>query len=452
MMHPAPSSVELPPGPLLDKARVVAQAAAAQGGRALLVGGYVRDALLGLDPKDGDLEVYGIAAPALRELLARYGRVNCVGESYRVYKLSWRQAGSRHELDVSLPRHDKKIAHGHRGFEVTGNPDATFSDAARRRDFTINAIMADPGDGSLIDPFAGRADLEARLLRVVDERHFGEDSLRVLRAVQFAARFNLAIEPGTLALCRSISLADLPRERVWLEWEKLLLKAERPSLGLQTAQAMGVLGQLFPYLDAAMTGPGQALAVGAALDAAVAEASLREPEVDVLKPELSHAQKLALALATLATYCSGDLRRFLDDLNVHSWEGYRARATVTALVRERDAVAALAGRAAAGDAGLDGELRRLSGRCEPRLWFHLARVFGQRDAASWFWLQIERLGLQAGAPVPLLGGRHLLEMGLPPGPLVGRIVREVYELQLDGRVDTLQAAQAAARKLLPPSG
>ncbi len=238
-----PTAEAIPPttDPLLQKARAIARAASERGGRALLVGGYVRDELLGLAPKDADLEVYGIEAGALREMLRRFGRVDCVGESFRVYKLVWHhRAGTgstqRHELDVSLPRRDKKIGAGHRGFEVEGDPHATVEDAARRRDFTLNAILRDPFSDELIDPFDGRRDLENRVLRAVDAAHFGEDPLRVLRAAQFAARFEMTIEPATLELCRSIALDDLPKERIWGEWEKLLMKAARPSFGILAAE------------------------------------------------------------------------------------------------------------------------------------------------------------------------------------------------------------------------
>ena len=172
------------------------------GGRALVVGGWVRDRLLGRTSKDVDLEVYGVPAPRLRELLAAFGSVNAVGESFTVYKV----AG----IDVALPRRESKTGRGHRGFEVTGDPDLTLEEAARRRDFTINAVAWDPLTDVYIDPFDGRRDLEARVLRAVDPRTFGDDSLRVLRAVQFAARFELSLEPGTREICRRLPLDDLP--------------------------------------------------------------------------------------------------------------------------------------------------------------------------------------------------------------------------------------------------
>src|SRR5262249_1349303 len=152
-----------------------------EGGRALLVGGCVRDRLMGREPKDWDLEIYGVEPARVRELLARFGQVNAVGEAFKVYKLG-------PELDVSLPRRERKAGVGHRGFVIEGDPSMTAAEAARRRDFTINAILEDPLTGEILDPFNGEQDLHHGILRAVAADTFVEDSLRVLRAAQFAAR------------------------------------------------------------------------------------------------------------------------------------------------------------------------------------------------------------------------------------------------------------------------
>jgi tRNA nucleotidyltransferase (CCA-adding enzyme) len=184
----------------LDAARAVARAVDAAGGRALLVGGWVRDRLLGRAAKDIDLEVYGLDAVRLKALLTDFGSVNTVGESFTVYKV----AG----LDVSLPRRESKAGRGHRGFVVAGDPTMSPEDAARRRDFTVNAIAWDPlgPDEELVDPFNGRRDLEARVLRMVDAATFADDSLRVLRAVQFAARFDMTLDAESRSCFPSCTL------------------------------------------------------------------------------------------------------------------------------------------------------------------------------------------------------------------------------------------------------
>src|SRR5947199_4840249 len=175
----------------LDRVRDLATAVRDAGGRALVVGGWVRDRLLGHPSTNIDLEVFGVPPARLRQLLEPFGRVEAVGESFQVYKLG--------DIDVSLPRRDSKAGRGHRGFIVVGDPDLSIAEAARRRDFTVNAISWDPLSGEYFDPFNGRVDLEQRCLRVVDPATFPDDSLRVLRAVQLAARFEFTIDDRTAA-------------------------------------------------------------------------------------------------------------------------------------------------------------------------------------------------------------------------------------------------------------
>src|SRR5678816_2444559 len=139
------------------------------GGRALLVGGCVRDALMGAQPKDWDLEVYQLDAPRLREILDQFGPVNVVGEAFTVYKLG------KH-LDISIPRRERKSGRGHRGFVIEGDPSMSVTEATRRRDFTINAILQDPLSEEIIDPYNGRSDIEQRVLRAVSSETFVEDS------------------------------------------------------------------------------------------------------------------------------------------------------------------------------------------------------------------------------------------------------------------------------------
>ena len=243
------------------------------GGRALVVGGWVRDRLLkvkaqngergaedlGPDargpkpeaqaktpkPSDIDIEVFGIPAEALPTLLATFGRVEAVGQSFPVYKVV---DASGVAIDVALPRRESKHGRGHKGFEVRGDPFMPLAEAARRRDFTINAISWDPLTDEYIDPVNGRADLERRLLRVVDRRTFADDSLRALRAVQFAARFGLTLDEETAALCKGIRLDDLPSERIWGELEKLFLLAARPSIGFDLARDLGIVEQVLPEM------------------------------------------------------------------------------------------------------------------------------------------------------------------------------------------------------------
>ncbi|HKO35470.1 MAG TPA: CCA tRNA nucleotidyltransferase [Pyrinomonadaceae bacterium] len=450
----------------------IARAVRDEGGRALLVGGCVRDEVMGQQPKDWDLEVYGIPAARLRELLEQFGSVNVVGEAFTVYKLGA-------HLDVSVPRRERKTGRGHRGFFVEGDPSLSIEEAARRRDFTINAILNDPLTGEIIDPFDGRTDISRGVLRAVSLDTFSEDSLRVLRAAQFAARFEFRIEPQTAELCRSIDLTDLPAERIWGEMEKLLLRARHPSIGLGWLHALGALDQLFHELKALIGVP---------------QEPEWHPEGDVwihtrlvadrareLIDDLPYAKQITVMLAALAhdfgkpattAFVEGRIRSrehdeagveptssFLDRLNIHTLEGYDVRGQVVALVRDhlkpgeffkkRQEVSV-------------GAFRRLARKCDLDLLYRVAKAdslgrnaewvpkekWFDAEAQEWFIERVRELELQAGAPAPILLGRHLLEMGMQPGPRVGEITRAVYEMQMDGRVQDLADAEEAAKEMM----
>lgn len=215
------------------------------GGRALLVGGAVRDLLLKKEVKDFDIEVFGLEAEKLEDLLRPFGKVTTVGKSFGVLKVFINHSI---DIDVSFPRRDSKTGFRHTDFTVATDPYMAISEAARRRDFTINAILADPLTGQIIDPFHGVDDLKSKTLRVVDEETFVDDPLRVLRAMQFVGRFELVVDEPSRRLMTSMadSLKHLSKERVYEEWRKLLLKSEHPSLGLQAGMDLGVFKKLHP--------------------------------------------------------------------------------------------------------------------------------------------------------------------------------------------------------------
>jgi tRNA nucleotidyltransferase (CCA-adding enzyme) len=442
----------------------IARAVRDAGGRALIVGGWVRDRLLGRDSPDVDIEVFGMPGDRLRSVLEAFGRVEAVGESFQVFKLG--------DIDVSLPRRDSKAGRGHKGFVVVGDPDMSIEEAARRRDFTINAISWDPLTDEYFDPFHGREDLERRYLRMVDARTFPDDSLRVLRAVQFVARFDLELDLETRALCRTIQLDDLPAERIWGEIEKLLL-APRPSVGFALAMDLGVVAALFPELQALAGCP---------------QEPEWHPEGDVWVhtlqvidrartrvDDLPRPQQLAVMLGAVAhdlgkpattAFSDGRIRSidhedrgvapasaWLDRLNVNSIDGYDVRRQVLGITAQhlkpgswfkvRDEVR-------------DGAFRRLAHKVDLEL---LARVAksdceGRKPGAfdctamDWFLDRARAIGADKGPPKPILLGRHLLELGLKPGPRVGEILKAVYELQMDGSVTNLEEGITAAKRLI----
>ena len=416
--------------------------------------------MLGLEPKDFDVEVFGVPADRLRGILEGIGRVEAVGESFAVYKVGG--------VDVSLPRRESKTGRGHKGFAVTGDPDLSIEEAARRRDFTINAISRDPLTGEILDPFGGRSDLDARRLRIVDPRTFADDSLRVLRALQFVARFELTVDEATRAILREIPLDDLPPERVWGEVEKLLLLAPRPSLGFALALDLGVVQRLWPEFAALVgvpqepewhpegdvwvhtlmvidearqriagldRGPALAMMLGAIthdfgkpMTTAVIDGRIRSP---------GH-EEAGVAPAT----------SFLDRLNVHSFGGFDVRHAVLGLVAHHLKPSAFK---KAQTPVSDGAFRRLAQKVDLELLALLAKAdchgrTGHFDcsAMDWFLDRARAIGVEHAAPAPLVLGRHLIALGVAPGPQMGAILKRIYEKQLDGEITTVDEGLAAA--------
>ena len=221
----------------------IAKAVREAGGRAIVVGGWTRDHLLGLRSKDVDIEVFGIDVERLEAILARFGNVHAVGRAFGVFRVGGI------DIDFSLPRRDSKRGPGHRGFDVAPDPSLDFTGAARRRDLTVNSIGIDPLTGEVLDPHGGRGDLEHRVLRATDPARFHEDPLRGLRVAQLAARLEMAPDDALVALCRSLDLSELSGERVFDELGKLLLRAAKPSIGFRLLEDTGLL-RFFPELDA----------------------------------------------------------------------------------------------------------------------------------------------------------------------------------------------------------
>jgi tRNA nucleotidyltransferase (CCA-adding enzyme) len=448
------------------------------GGRALLVGGWVRDFLRRSETADYDLEVYGIESARLRELLYRSGRVDAVGEAFTVYKVRLRDGAQQFVVDVSLPRRESKTGPGHRGFHVEGDPSMSFQEAARRRDFTINSMMYDPLSGDYLDYFGGREDLARGVIRVVDPQTFVEDSLRVLRAMQFAARFEFTIDPATIDLCREVELSDLPAERIWAEVEKWLLQSNRPSIGLRAARDLWIIDKLWPELRALIDCPqdeklhpeGDVFTHTAmTLDEARSLiAGLPEPKQitvmlaalchDFGKPLTTRYEKEFIAAHNHELAGVAPAESFLERLKVFTFDHYDVREQVLALVKDHLTPIRWFAMKDAGVQVTDGMFRRLALRVEPELLYRveLANRLGRAVniepvAEEWFIARARELGVEEKAPEPLLKGRHLLSFGLEPGPRIGEIIREVYELQLDGVVVTLNEAIAAAREIIENS-
>jgi len=356
----------------------------------------------------------------LVRVLRKTGAVSEVGRSFGVYK--WRPRGAPDlSVDVSIPRRDSKAGPGHRGIAVVGDPDMTIAEAARRRDLTINAMMWDVTARALVDPHRGRDDLQAGLLRAVDEQTFLEDPLRALRVVQFAARFDMKADPALVELCRRADLHELPAERIQGEWGKLLLKGARPSVGLRLGREADIVARVFPevatldtdrVVDALAAGPRAAVAAGSEGRAWT-----------LMLAGWLHPADPAAVLATL------------DRLWLHTFGGYAVREQLEGVIRAwRDPIAT------------DADLRRLSTRAEVWLVLLLRAAVQDADLSATIGRATE-LGVLTERPAPLLLGRHLQKLGIADGPHMGRILAAVYDRQLAGTVTDLDGALAAARQL-----
>ncbi len=224
-------------------------------GKLYEVGGTVRDRLLTgqPEPKDADYLVTGLPFRGLMEILRGFGRVDLVGRVFGVIKFTPRGADpAETQFDFALPRKETSTGAGHRDFEVAFDHELPVEQDLYRRDFTINAIAREVVSGVYVDPLNGRADIESRLIRITTPESFREDPLRMLRAIQFAARFEFAIEPETLAALRREAglIKTVSPERIAEELNKLLVKAAKPSIGFKLMQESGLLQHVLPELEA----------------------------------------------------------------------------------------------------------------------------------------------------------------------------------------------------------
>jgi tRNA nucleotidyltransferase (CCA-adding enzyme) len=457
-----------------DAVTHIAREVAARGGRAFVVGGAVRDAVVAAGAgrpvagKDLDVEVFGVDAEELRSVLAGRFNVDETGRSFAVFKL----AGL--DVDVSLPRREQKTGSGHRGFIVEADPTMTVGAAALRRDFTINAMSWDPITGELIDPVGGAADLEQRWLRVVSDA-FDEDPLRVLRGAQFVARFNLQADAATVARCARLvdQAGELPVERIWGEWEKLLLKGERPGAGLQFLDACDWV-EHWPDLAAIR---------------AVQQDPVHHPEGDVFV-------HTALCLDAWATFRPADpvdatvtgLALLSHDLGKSAtteqvggrWRAHgHEQAGVEPARRLIEALTPLRGLVeqveplvvhhlapvqlfARRDEVSDAAIRRLAVKVK-RLDRLVTVAHGDQagrgtpverfEAGEWLLSRAEALGVDRQVPDAWVRGQHLLDAGLGPGRHFGEALAATFDAQIEGRfADTDAAVNFAvdlARRLAP---
>ena len=455
-VHAEPKDIPLPD----DLSRILRECSALS--RAFVVGGGVRDALLGHPVKDWDVEVYGHPFESLAEALRSFGRVDLVGRSFGVIKLT---PSEGHTYDFSLPRRDSKTAPGHKGFITTFDSELSLEEATARRDFTLNALMYDPRRQEILDCHGGVADLRNGILRHTSGA-FVEDPLRVLRGMQFVGRFNLRPHPETVALCETIrsSYRELASERVREEWFKWASRSTKPSAGLAFLEATGWIDH-FPEI-----------------------ARLREtrqdpewhPEGDVF----IHTQHCCDAMVALPVWRDADEPSRIAWMLAILCHDFAKPATTREEMREGRLRIISPGHEEAGGPMAETFLSRINApqevvaRVVPLVTHHLAHLQTQTDRAirrlanrlapetisglsvvmsadclgrpprpaiiapsiTALLHRAEELKLQNSGPKPLLLGRHLLALGMVPGRPVGELTRAGFEAQLEGEFQDLDGA------------
>ena len=456
--------------------------------RLFLVGGFVRDVLLGHNPKDLDAEVYGVPPERLEELLQRLypGLVNTVGRSFGILKI---HLGDDIGCDISIPRQESKTGKGHKGFAISGDPGMSTTEAARRRDFTVNAVLADPLNGDIIDPFDGLRDAKRKILRVIDPKTFIEDPLRVYRAIQFAARFHFTVDADSQQLMREMvqngSLRELSPERITDELRKLLVKAQKPSVGFELALELGVIEVYFPELFALIATPQEPEwhpegNVWIHTMMVVDQAARLSRQV---VRHFSEEDRLQIVFAALCHDLGKPATTQVIDGRIRSRGHEEAAETPIRLLCSRltfaermdEAVIAIAKDhlkpaifhrdLLAGTLSVEqysNAIRKLLKRVAPTDW----KLFLTVTEADWrgrklpnvttapyvagavFSQTIRVNKLDEEPTKPLLQGRDLAELGIPAGPRMGKLIAQIEELRDKGELTTREEALEQVAKLI----
>jgi len=424
--------------------------------KAIIVGGSVRDHFLKLPIKDYDVEVYGLdSLDELENILARYGSVNLVGKSFGVLKFTY----DGEEYDFSFPRTEEKIGVGHRGFDVSCDGMLSFEEASLRRDFTINAMGYDVEEQKFLDPYGGMDDIEKRILRHIDDVTFVEDPLRIYRAIQFVARFGYKLADDSFALCQKMveqgMLDELAKERVYVEFKKLLLKSPKPSIGFELMRDLGIVAKYYPELEAIIDVP---------------QSKVWHPEGDVWIHTMMAVDKMVKYREGEEKY---DLRMMFGVLchdfgkathtqirpdRISAWGHEEAGIEPTErflyrLTDEHDFIKSilpliehhLAPTIYFYNKAKDSTIRKLSTKVNIEELVTIAKAdflgrttevatLGVYEAGDWLLAKAEELDVYNEPPEAILQGRDLIEMGLTPSKNFKILLNEAYTAQLEGKI------------------
>lgn len=425
-------------------------------GSTIIVGGAVRDHFFNKENKDWDIEVYKVGLEELEEVLKEYGKVNLVGKSFGILKFSY-----QNEIyDIAIPRKEKKQGLKHNEFEVSIDKNLTFKEASIRRDFSMNAMGYDLITKEFLDPFNGKVDIKNRTLQYTNDKTFQEDPLRVYRAVQFCSRFELKLAPKTQTLCLEMvkrgDLDNLPKERIYTEFSKMLLKSDKPSIGLKLLRKLEIL-DYFVELKA-LIGTQQSPIYHPEGDvwthtlltvdemAKIPQKNLKfmfailchdlgKPKTTTNKngkiQSINH-EKVGVEITKNFMYKLTNNHKFIDSLlpliehHLKPSQFYRSKSKPKAI-------------------------RKLSTKVsiEELIIVAKADFLGRNTqeaktkkylAGEWLLSEAKKLKVEKEAPEPLLMGRDLINLGLKPSKKFKKILEESYNLQLNGEIETKEEA------------
>ncbi|HOW85170.1 MAG TPA: HD domain-containing protein [Candidatus Aminicenantes bacterium] len=458
------------------------------GGDVYAVGGSVRDRILGRPSPEVDLLVAGRPLETIVARLEKHGRVDLVGKSFGIIKFT--RLGRTY--DVALPRVDRAAAadvRRHKDIVVAADPGLPVEKDLERRDFRANSMAVRLKDGALIDPFEGRRDTLARRLRLTNPSAFPDDPLRVVRVARFASVLSFRVDPSIYPAARAVDLSGLSVERVNDEMFKLLLDSPRPSVGLEEMFRLGILEQWFPELQALTLAIQDSVFHPERDDyghhTVWAHIKLTVDQAAALgrRRELPPPRRLALLLAALyhdlgkatttrwefkrgrmaVTSAGHDIqseraaRRVLLRFKVQTWNGCPIGRLVPLLIRvhhragelwnSREDVTRKAFNRLAADVQGEIELVVLLDAAD-RAGRGARLVRGLDRQARWLFRKFDQLRVNRETIKPLVMGRDLIALGVPPGPEMGRLLKKLYRAQLDNVFDTKAAGLARARRLL----
>jgi len=432
---------------------LLAQTLMEHDARAFIVGGFVRDHFLGIESKDIDIEVYGVSTlNKLKIVLKDLAPVHEVGKSFGVLKIKL----DDYDIDISLPRTETKISKGHKGFHIQTNGQLDYTTAAKRRDFTMNSIGYDIKTEFFLDPYEGRKDIEKGLIRHIHDTSFIEDPLRILRAVQFAARFNFTLHPNTLKLCQTMvknkMLEELPKERIFEEYKKLLLKANKPSQGFELLDDMKALPSELKALqgivqDKTYHPEGDVWVHTMMSIDAMAELKTKQNKKDlvlmlaVLCHDFGKVEATKVENGKITSIAHEHLLKpTISFINTLSEEKALLQEIIP-LVKEHLTPSQLYKQKSK-----DPAIRRLSTRVNIQDLVlvskadHLGRTTQEAKnkiypAGEWLLNKAKKLKVDQHKPEALLLGRHLIDEGMQAGLEFKSILNEAYQEQLEGKIE-----------------